>query len=104
LHRVYVNPEIIAAHGMVKSQAHTMRNVTFHRTADSRFTEPTPEMAPVITCVVLTGIPKWVEKKMLEAAAVSAHTPSIGRNLVIFWPIVLTMRQPPDSVPRAIAA
>ena len=65
---------------------------------------PTPEMAPVMTWVVLTGIPAWVATKMLMALAVSAQKPSIGRSLVIFWPMVLTMRQPPDRVPRAIAA
>ncbi len=48
---------ISAAPGMVNIHAHTMRTVTPQRTADSRFTEPTPDMAPVITWVVLTGMP-----------------------------------------------
>jgi len=38
------------------------------------------------------------------AAAVSAQKPPIGLSAVIFWPSVLTIRQPPDRVPSAIAA
>ena len=56
-----------------------------------------------VTVVVLTGTPAWVAKKMLMALAVSAQKPSMGRSLVIFWPMVLTMRQPPNMVPSAIA-
>jgi hypothetical protein len=37
------------------------------------------------------------------AAAVSAEKPPMGLSAVIFWPRVLTIRQPPDSVPSAIA-
>ena len=44
------------------------------------------------------------KKKILKALAVSAQKPSIGLNLVIFCPIVLTIRQPPLNVPKAIAA
>ena len=95
---------ITAAPGMVKIQAQTMFMVTPQRTAESRLAEPTPDMAPVITWVVLTGTPRWVARKMLVALAVSAETPSIGLILVIFCPIVLTMRQPPVHVPNAMAA
>ena len=95
---------ITAAAGIVRSHAQTMRVVMFQRTAEGRLAEPTPEMAPVITWVVLTGTPRWVARKMLAALEVSAQKPSIGLNLVIFWPIVFTMRQPPLSVPSAIAA
>jgi len=52
-----------------------MRRVTFQRTAESLLAEPTPDTAPVITWVVLTGIPKIVAKKILEALAVSAQKP-----------------------------
>ena len=38
------------------------------------------------------------------APPVSAQKPCIGVSRVIFEPIVLTMRQPPNSVPSAIAA
>ncbi len=41
---------------------------------------------------------------MARAAPVSAANPPIGCSFVIFVPIVLMMRHPPDSVPRAIAA
>ena len=46
-----------AAPGMVKIQAQTTCRATPQRTAESRFTAPTPTIAPVIVCVVLTGIP-----------------------------------------------
>jgi len=48
----------MAAAGIVKIHAHTMRRVMFHLTAESLPVEPTPDMAPVITWVVLTGMPK----------------------------------------------
>src|SRR5579863_1204875 len=77
--------------------------VTPQRTADIRLVAPTPTMAPVIVWVVLTGMPRyWVRNKVI-APAVSAHTPSSGVTLVIRLPIVLTIRQPPLIVPRAIA-
>ena len=37
------------------------------------------------------------------APPVSAQKPPTGLSLVIFVPMVLTMRQPPNIVPRAIA-
>src|SRR5512136_62999 len=97
-------PPMNAAPGMVKIQDQTMRSVTPQRTADMRLAAPTPEIAPVMTWVVLTGMPRLVERKMLVAAAVSAQKPSIGLNLVIFCPMVLTILQPPLNVPRAIEA
>jgi len=54
-----MRPARAAAAGMVKIQAQTMRAVTFQRTAESRLAEPTPDIAPVITWVVLTGIPRY---------------------------------------------
>ena len=47
-----------AAAGIVSTQAHTIRPATPQRTADSRLIDPTPMMAPVIVCVVLTGTPR----------------------------------------------
>ena len=88
---------------MVSTHATTIFSVTPQRTADKRFADPTPEMAPVMTCVVDTGTPREVARKILAAAAVSAQNPSIGVNRVIFCPIVLMMRQPPLIVPKAIA-
>ena len=42
-------PEIKAAAGIVKIQAHTILKVIPQRTADIRFAAPTPDIAPVIT-------------------------------------------------------
>src|SRR2546425_2814909 len=40
---------------IVSSHAHTIRPATPQRTADSRCEAPTPAIAPVMVCVVLTG-------------------------------------------------
>ena len=61
-------------------------------------------MAPVMVCVVLTGMPKCDEMNNVIAPLVSAQNPPNGRSLVMRWPIVFTMRHPPAMVPRAIAA
>ena len=44
--------------GIVKIQATTIPLATPHRTAETRTEDPTPMIAPVIVCVVETGIPK----------------------------------------------
>ena len=54
-------------------------------------------------CVVLTGMPKLVASRMLSAPPVSAQKPPTGRSFVMRVPIVCTIRQPPKSVPSAIA-
>ena len=51
---------ITPAAGLVSTHAHTIRPARPHRTADSRFVAPTPTIAPVIVCVVLTGMPQCV--------------------------------------------
>ena len=61
-------------------------------------------MAPVIVCVVLTGTPSALAEEQRDGAGVSAAKPPNGCSLVILLPIVWTMRQPPDSVPSAMAA
>ena len=61
-------------------------------------------IAPVIVCVVLTGMPPSAVPMSVIAPAVSALKPPIGRSFVMRMPIVLTMRHPPARVPRAIAA
>jgi len=68
----------MAEMGMVKSQAQMMFPATPQRTAESLLVEPTPTMAPVMVCVVLTGIPATVAPMMEQAAAVSALNPPIG--------------------------
>ena len=95
--------EIAAEHGIVMIQAQTMLPATPQRTALIRFREPTPMIAPVIVCVVLTGIPSAEAINKLVAAPDSAQKPSTGRIFATFCPMVFTMRQPPDIVPSAIA-
>src|SRR5438094_550711 len=92
------------AAGMVRIHAHTIWPATPHRTADRRRVEPTPTIDPVIACVVLTGTPNCVAIDSANAAPVSAAKPPTGFSFVIFDPIVWMIRQPPASVPRAIAA
>src|SRR4051794_35175902 len=94
-----------AAQGMVRTQAITMRWPQIHRTERTPRTVPTPRMEPVIAWVVEIGTPRiLVKPKMVKAAAVSAQKPPTGERRVMPEPIVLTMRQPPKTVPRAIAA
>src|ERR1044071_3371324 len=89
---------------MVRIQAQTMRPATPHFTADNLRVAPTPTLAPVMVCVVETGVPVSVTYASVSAAALSAQKPPTGLSFVIFVPIVCTIRQPPDSVPRAMAA
>ena len=89
---------------MVSIQAQTISKATPHLTADNLFKEPIPNIAPVIVCVVLTGIPNPDAIKRVMAALVSAQKPSTGLSFANFIPIVLTIRQPPNIVPRAIVA
>src|SRR5947207_14163281 len=77
-----------AAAGMVRIQAHSILPATRHLTADSRVVEPTPAIAPVIVCVVETGIPRNVAPNNVAEPAVSAQNPPTGRSFVIFDPIV----------------
>ena len=77
---------------------------TFQRTAETRRAAPTPMIAPVMVCVVETGMPSQVARNSVIAPPVSAQKPCIGVSRVIREPIVLTMRQPPNSVPSPIAA
>ena len=81
-----------------------MRWPQIQRTARRVRTEPTPRIEPVIACVVEMGMRRKVEPMMVVAAAVSAQNPPTGLRRVMAEPIVLTMRQPPNMVPRAMAA
>src|SRR5246127_1947645 len=89
--------------GMVSNHAHTILPATPQRTADIFCEAPTPTMAPVMVWVVETGTPKWLGISKGSAPPLSAQKPPTGLSLVIFWPMVLTMRQPPNSVPAEIA-
>ena len=95
--------DISAENGIVSAQAQTTLAATPHRTAESRLVDPTPTMAPVIVCVVLTGMPPYVAKNIVAAPAVSAANPPTGFSRVSLDPIVCTIRQPPDNVPKEIA-
>ena len=86
------------------TQAMTMLPAMPQRTADNRRAAPTPIIAPVIVWVVDTGMPSHVAAKSVIAPPVSAQKPCIGLSRVIFEPIVWTMRQPPNKVPKASAA
>jgi hypothetical protein len=52
--------------GIVKIHAHTILPATPQRTAETFRVEPTPTMAPVIVCVVETGMPSPVAVKSDE--------------------------------------
>lgn len=95
---------ISADAGIVRTQAIRTLPATPQCTARVRRVEPTPMIAPVIVCVVETGMPKPDARKSDIAPPVSAANPPTGFSFVIRWPIVLTMRQPPNRVPNAIAA
>ena len=53
--------------------------------------------------VVETGTPSHDAKNSVNAPPVSAQKPPTGLSFVIFCPIVRTIRQPPNMVPRPIA-
>src|SRR5207248_8553653 len=76
--------ETSAAPGIVRTHAHTTRPATPQRTALQRLSEPTPMMAPVIVCVVLTGPPPKMVSTSVAAAPDSAQKPSTGRRRIIF--------------------
>ena len=87
---------------MVSIHAHTMFPATPQRTAENLRIDPTPTMAPVMVWVVDTGMPSAVARNSIIAPPVSAQKPPTGFNLVMRYPMVLTMRQPPNAVPNAI--
>ena len=91
-----------AEQGMVRSQAHSRSPATPQRTADTDCAVPTPTIEPVMVCVVETGMPSAVARNRAIDPEISAQNPPTGRILVMRWPMVLTMRQPPNSVPRPI--
>ena len=95
-------PASKALTGIVSNQATSRLLVTPQRTAERRLVAPTPMIAPVIVCVVETGILSISVIYRVIAPAVSATTPSNGVTLVILEPIVFTIRQPPLIVPIEI--
>jgi hypothetical protein len=89
--------------GIVKIHAHTIRNVIAHFTARAFLAAHTPDIAPVMVWVVLTGTPREEAVKSVIALAVSAANPSIGLSFTIFDPMVLTILHPPVIVQSAMA-
>jgi len=92
-----------AAQGMVSIHAVTMRCPQIHRTERTPLAVPTPRIEPVMACVVEIGMPPLVAMMMVLAAAASAQNPPTGVSRVMLEPMVLTIRQPPNIVPRLIA-
>ena len=88
---------------MVIIHAKTTLRATPHRTADARRATPAPMIAPVIVCVVDTGIPAQLAPNSMIEPPVEAAKPWCCDNFVIRLPIVSMIFQPPVSVPRAIA-
>ena len=95
---------IAALTGIVKIHAQTIFLARTHLTADVRLVNPTPAIEPQITWVVLTGIPKRVQKIIVNAPELSAQKPCIGFRFVNFVPLVFTTLLPPARVPSAIVA
>src|SRR5438132_13491317 len=93
-----------AEQGMVRIQAQIMLPARPQRTADTECVDPTPTMEPVMVWVVDTGMPSEVARNRVIEPESSAQKPSTGRILVMRWPIVLTMRQPPNIVPTPLGA
>ena len=92
LKRIAANP---AVRGRVRIQAQTILPAIFQRIFEILwFMAPTPTMEPTMVCVVETGIPKYEAKKRVKVPPVSAQNPPTGSSLVIFIPIVFTMRHP----------
>ena len=71
-------------------QAVTMLRATLHRTVFIRSDDPTPMIAELMTCVVLTGTPTWEAPKMTVAAVVSAANPWTGSSFTTTAPSVCT--------------
>ena len=89
---------------MVISQATMILCATLQRTADARRAAPTPTTQPVMVWVVETGMPKAdAANSMIEPPA-EAQKPLCWSSLVMRLPIVSMIFQPPDRVPRPIAA
>ena len=65
--------------GMVSTQATTRLKVSPHRTAFTSCAVPTPTMAPVMVCVVDTGMPPSVASPRLMAPPMEAHVQTTDR-------------------------
>src|SRR5258708_12572022 len=89
--------------GIVKLHAQTLFPATPQRTAETLRVEPTPTIAPVMVCVVETGMPKALARNSVIAPPTSAQKPCTGFNFAMRSPIVFTLRHPPIMVPHPLA-
>jgi hypothetical protein len=80
------------AAGMVSTHAHTIWPATPQRTADRRRTAPTPTIAPVIACVVLTAR-RSAFRSNRDRGVGLGREPADRLQLGIFDPMVQAMRQ-----------
>src|SRR5580704_6716643 len=102
---MYIKPAMKAAQGRVRIHAMTIRSPQIQRTERTPRVVPTPRIEPVIAWVVEMGIPPMdVKPIIVAAAAVSAQKPPTGVRRVMLEPMVLTIRHPPNIVPKPIAA
>ena len=85
------------------SQAKTTLLATPQRTADARRATPAPMIAPVMVCVVETGIPAQLALNSMIDPPVDAAKPWCWDYLVILLPIVSMIFHPPIKVPSPIA-
>ena len=69
--------------GMVSTQATRMWPATPQRTALALVLAPTPMMAPLMTWVVETGMPRCAVEARTTAEAVSATKPWMGRSFTM---------------------
>jgi hypothetical protein len=67
----------VAAAGNVIAQATAIRPAGPQRTVVDPRPAPAPYIAPVHTCVVDSGMPRWVEVRMIAALVVSAVKPCV---------------------------
>ena len=81
----------------------TTRLATLQRTALERRAAPVPTTLPVMAWVVETGMPSALAPNRTIELAVEAQNPEWWFRRVSRVPMVRMIRQPPDSVPSAIA-
>lgn len=98
----YTSPDITMVAGIVNTHAATIFVAVAQRTDATPFVMPTPIMAPVMVCVVLTGIPRTAVPINVNAPDVSAQNPWTGFNRANPSPKVLITFFPPTMVPKAI--
>ena len=89
--------------GTVNIHAVSRLLATPQRTAEARRAVPAPMTAPVIVCVVDTGMPIAEALNSMIEPPNDALKPWCCESRVIFVPIVSIIFQPPHAVPRPIA-